>query len=47
MKINLISIESSRPEWTQKAFNSYESKFNKSINITWTGCKPVLRSKKL
>ena len=45
MKINLISIESSRPEWTQKAFNYYESKFNKSINITWTGCKPVLRSK--
>jgi 23S rRNA (pseudouridine1915-N3)-methyltransferase len=45
MKINLISIESSRPEWTQKAFNSYKSKFNKSINITWTGCKPVLRSK--
>ena len=45
MKINFICIESSRPEWAQKAFQSYESKFNKSININWIGVKPLNRNK--
>ena len=45
MRINIISIESSRPEWTQEAFNSYKTKFNKSIDIIWVGCKPAQRSK--
>ena len=43
MKIRLISIESSRPDWAKKAFSTYESKFNKSININWLGLKPVNR----
>ena len=42
---NIISIESSRPEWTQEAFNSYKTKFNKSIDVIWVGCKPAQRSK--
>ena len=45
MRINIISIESSRPEWTQEAFNSYKTKFNKSIDVMWVGCKPAQRSK--
>ena len=45
MKINIISIESSRPDWTQKAFNSYKQKFNKSIEVVWIGCKPSQRSR--
>ncbi|MDG2019411.1 MAG: 23S rRNA (pseudouridine(1915)-N(3))-methyltransferase RlmH [SAR86 cluster bacterium] len=45
MRINIISIESSRPEWTQEAFNSYKTKFNKSIDVIWVGCKPAQRSK--
>ena len=45
MRINIISIESSRPEWTQEAFNSYKTKFNKSIDVRWVGCKPAQRSK--
>ena len=43
MKIKLISIESSRPDWAKKAYSTYESKFNKSINIDWLGLKPVSR----
>ena len=43
MKIKLISIESSRPDWAKKAFSTYESKFNQSINIDWLGLKPVNR----
>ena len=43
MKIRLISIESSRPDWAKKAFSTYESKFNKSIKIDWLGLKPVSR----
>tara|TARA_A200000159_G_C7252553_1_gene309435 strand:- start:274 stop:741 length:468 start_codon:yes stop_codon:yes gene_type:complete len=43
MKIRFISIESSRPDWAKKAFSTYESKFNKSINIDWLGLKPVSR----
>ena len=43
MKIRLISIESSHPDWAKKAFSAYESKFNKSINIDWLGVKPVNR----
>ena len=45
MKINFISIESSRPEWAHQAFISYQSKFNKSINVNWIGLKPITRSR--
>lgn len=45
MKIRFISIESSRPEWAKKAFTTYESKFNKSIDMDWLGLKPVSRSR--
>ncbi len=45
MLINIICIESSRPDWAEQAFNSYQSKFNKSININWKGCKPIPRNK--
>lgn len=45
MKIRFISIESSRPEWAKKAFTTYESKFNKSIDVDWLGLKPVSRTR--
>lgn len=45
MKINFISIESSRPEWAKMAFDAYNSKFNKSISISWNGIKPVNRNR--
>ena len=45
MLINIICIESSRPDWAKQAFTSYQSKFNKSININWKGCKPIPRNK--
>ena len=45
MLINIVCIESSRPDWAKQAFNSYQSKFNKSINILWKGCKPIPRNK--
>ena len=45
MKINLISIESSRPDWAEKAFYNYEKKFSKSIDINWIGLKPLSRNR--
>jgi 23S rRNA (pseudouridine1915-N3)-methyltransferase len=45
MLINIVCIESSRPDWARQAFVSYQSKFNKSININWNGCKPIQRNK--
>tara|TARA_B100000214_G_scaffold92069_1_gene63669 strand:+ start:19793 stop:20260 length:468 start_codon:yes stop_codon:yes gene_type:complete len=45
VKINLISIESSRPDWAEKAFYNYEKKFNKSIDINWIGLKPLSRNR--
>ncbi len=45
MLINIVCIESSRPDWVRQAFESYQSKFNKSININWKGCKPIRRNK--
>jgi len=45
MLINIVCIESSRPDWTRQAFEAYKSKFNKSLNINWQGCKPVQRNK--
>ena len=45
MLINIVCIESSRPDWARQAFESYQSKFNKSININWKGCKPIQRNK--
>ena len=45
MLINIVCIESSRPDWTRQAFESYQSKFYKSIQINWKGCKPIQRNK--
>ncbi|HJL95830.1 MAG: 23S rRNA (pseudouridine(1915)-N(3))-methyltransferase RlmH [Gammaproteobacteria bacterium] len=45
MLISIVCIESSRPDWAKQAFESYESRFNKSININWKGCKPIRRNK--
>ena len=45
MLINIVCIESSRPDWTKQAFESYQSKFNKSISINWKGHKPIQRNK--
>ena len=45
MLINIVCIESSRPDWTKQAFESYQSKFNKSLRINWKGCKPIQRNK--
>ena len=45
MKINLIAIESSRPDWAEKAFSSYKKKFNKSMDINWIGLKPLSRNR--
>ena len=45
MLINIVCIESSRPDWTKQAFESYQSKFNKSIKISWKGCTPIQRNK--
>ena len=45
MLINIVCIESSRPDWARQAFKSYQSKFNKSIKISWKGCKPIQRNK--
>tara|TARA_B100000427_G_C15389305_1_gene542596 strand:- start:326 stop:793 length:468 start_codon:yes stop_codon:yes gene_type:complete len=45
MLINIVCIESSRPSWAKQAFDSYQSKFNKSININLKGCKPIPRNK--
>ena len=45
MLINIVCIEASRPDWARQAFESYQAKFNKSININWKGCKPIQRNK--
>lgn len=45
MNINFLLIESSRPQWSETAFESYKSKFNKSITISWNGIKPATRNK--
>ena len=45
MLINIVCIESCRPDWARQAFESYQSKFNKSIKISWKGCKPIQRNK--
>lgn len=45
MNINFLLIESSRPQWSEMAFESYKSKFNKSITISWNGIKPATRNK--
>ena len=45
MNINFVLIESSRPQWSETAFESYKSKFNKSITISWNGIKPATRNK--
>ncbi len=45
MLTSILCIESSRTDWAKQAFESYESRFNKSININWKGCKPIRRNK--
>ena len=45
MKVNFISIESSRPKWASEAFHSYEKRFNNSLKINWIGLKPPKRDR--
>ena len=47
MRINIIAIESKRPAWAQKAFESYQDRFDRSIQIEWSGIKPEKHYKSL
>jgi 23S rRNA (pseudouridine1915-N3)-methyltransferase len=44
MEVHVLAIESSRPAWAKEAFDSYASRFNRTININWKGIKPVKRT---
>jgi len=47
MRINILAIESKRPAWAQKAFESYQDRFDRSIQIEWSGIKPEKHYKSL
>ena len=47
MRINILAIESKRPAWAQKAFESYQDRFDGSIQIEWSGIKPEKHYKSL
>ena len=47
MRINILTIESKRPAWAQKAFESYQDRFDRSIQIEWSGIKPEKHYKSL
>ena len=39
MKFHIIAIESKRPLWAKSAFESYQQRFDKSIQVKWSGIK--------
>ena len=47
MRINILAIESKRLAWAQKAFESYQDRFDRSIQIEWSGIKPEKHYKSL
>ena len=47
MRINILAIESKRPVWAQKAFEYYQDRIDRSIQIKWSGIKPEKNYKSL
>tara|TARA_Y100001949_G_scaffold158064_1_gene148026 strand:- start:1509 stop:1976 length:468 start_codon:yes stop_codon:yes gene_type:complete len=47
MRINILAIESKRPAWAQKAFEYYQNRFDRSIQVEWSGIKPEKNYKSL
>ena len=40
MKFHIIAIEGKRPLWAKTAFEDYQQRFDRSIQIQWSGIKP-------
>ena len=40
MRFNILSIENKRPKWATDLFDLYVKRFDKSIQISWTGFDP-------
>ena len=48
MRFNILTIENKRPKWATDLFDLYVKRFDKSIQISWTGFDPnkIKRSSK-
>ena len=48
MRFNILAIENKRPKWAKDLFDLYVKRFDKSIQISWTGFDPnkIKRSSK-
>ena len=40
MRFNILTIENKRPKWATDLFDLYVKRFDKSIQISWTGFDP-------
>lgn len=47
MKINIVAIESKRPPWARSAFEIYQKRFDKSVEVKWLGIKQSANIKSL
>ena len=47
MKFHIIAIEAKRPLWAKTAFEDYQQRFDRSIQIKWSGLRPDRNTKSL
>ena len=47
MKFHILAIESKRPLWAKSVFENYQQRFDKSIQVKWSGVKSNKNSKSL
>tara|TARA_B100000029_G_C17279679_1_gene852983 strand:- start:326 stop:793 length:468 start_codon:yes stop_codon:yes gene_type:complete len=41
MKFQIVAIESKRPLWARSAFEIYQKRFDRSIEVKWLGLRPA------
>ncbi len=47
MKFHIIAIEGKRPLWAKTAFEDYQQRFDRSIQIKWSGIRPDRNTRSL
>ena len=47
MRFHILAVDSKRPVWSRKAFGHYHHRFDRSVQVEWSGIQPEKNYKSL
>jgi 23S rRNA pseudoU1915 N3-methylase RlmH len=47
MRFHILAVDSKRPVWSRKAFGYYHHRFDRSVQVEWSGIQPEKNYKSL